>query len=151
MSWANQEMYASCANLPDAALDSFIFNPEWNAGRLLQHIVSGADWFVFCLGIADWNEIPIPKSASDVIKLAAMLKKCDAQIHSAYLLEDELLAFREGDQEKKVLRSTLLTAATLHATEHRAQLMDALESRGFNAISLDPIDLWSFETHERNL
>ena len=149
MSWANQRMYAACANLPDGALDSFIVNPEWTAGRLLQHIVSGADWFVFCLGIADWSEIPVPQSGSDVSELAQILAKCDEQIHSAYLLEEELLTFREGDQEKKVLRSTLLTAATLHATEHRAQLMDAIESRGFDAINLDSIDLWSFESHER--
>ena len=97
------------------------------------------------------NEIPIPQSAADITELALILKKCDAQIHSSYLLEDELLTFREGDQEKKVLRSTLLSAATLHATEHRAQLMDAFESRGFVAISLDSIDLWSFESHERKL
>jgi uncharacterized damage-inducible protein DinB len=151
MSWANQKMYAACANLPEEALESFIVNPEWTARRLLQHIVSGADWYVFCLGIADWNEITMPKSVSDINELASILGKCDAQIHSAYLLEDELLTFREGDQETQVLRSTLLSEATLHATEHRAQLMDAIESRGFSAISLDSIDLWSFESHERNL
>ena len=149
MSWANQRIYAACANLPHEALDSFIVNPEWTAGRLLQHIVSGADWFVYCLGIADWNEIPVPQSGADVSELAQILAKCDEQIHSAYLLEDELLTFREGSQETQVLRSTLLTAATLHASEHRAQLMDAIESRGFSAISLDSIDLWSFEYEER--
>ena len=27
--------------------------------------------------------------------------------------------------------------------------MDALESKGFSAISLDSIDLWAFESYER--
>ena len=149
MSWANQKIYAACALLPEEALDAYIVNPEWSARQILQHILSGADWFVYCLGIADWSEIPTPKSVSDISALAERLESCDAQILTAAGLEDELLSFREGEREVKVLRSTLLSAAILHSAEHRAQLMDAIESRGFKAIDLDSIDLWTFEYIER--
>jgi uncharacterized damage-inducible protein DinB len=44
----------------------------------------------------------------------------------------------------------LLVQAVHHATEHRAQLIDALESRGHQSINLDDIDLWAFEVFERN-
>ena len=86
---------------------------------------------------------------SDISALAATLEKCDLQILSAAELEDEELTFEEGENKTRVLRSTLLAEAALHATEHRAQLMDALESKGFSAISLDSIDLWAFESYER--
>ena len=149
MAWANQRIYAACSGLPEEALEAYIVNPDWTARRLLQHIVSGSDWYVFCLGIAAWNDIPTPRTVSDISALAATLEKCDLQILSAAELEDEELTFEEGENKTRVLRSTLLAEAALHATEHRAQLMDALESKGFSAISLDSIDLWAFESYER--
>ena len=150
MSWANQQIYAACSKLPEEALNAYIVNPEWTARRLLQHIVSGADWYVFCLGIAPWNDIPTPRSTTDISALAVILAKCDFQIRSAGELGDEELVFEEGDTQTKVFRSTLLSEAAMHATEHRAQLIDALEFRGFNALNLDSIDLWAFENYERN-
>ena len=51
----------------------------------------------------------------------------------------------EGKSVTK-LRSTIITQAVHHATEHRAQLIDALEYKGYKVINLDDIDLWSFES-----
>lgn len=150
MSWANQEVYRAFSVLPLDALDAFIVNPEWTARRILQHIVSGSDWYVFCLGIAAWNDIPTPRTIADIRALASVLQKCDSQIIYAAELEDEELTFFDGENETKVLRSTLLAEAAMHATEHRAQLMDAIESKGFSAISLDSIDLWAFESYEKS-
>jgi uncharacterized damage-inducible protein DinB len=149
MSWANQRVYASFATLPDEALDSYITNPEWSARKILQHIVASSDFYVYCLGIAHWHDIPNPKTIADVATLAQTLDLCDSQILTAADLEEELLSFEEGDRVVKVQRSTLLAEAVLHATEHRAQLMDAIESRGFSTITLDSIDLWAFEYFER--
>ena len=47
--------------------------------------------------------------------------------------------------------STIVTQSIHHATEHRAQLIDALEFKGFKPINLDDIDLWSFDDFERSL
>ena len=148
MAWANQRLYSACASLSELALDSYIVNPDWTARRLLQHIVASADWYVYCLGIADWHDIPLPQTTSDLAQLAETLAAYDSQILSAASLEDDLLTFEEGERKISVLRSTLLAQAVLHAAEHRAQLMDAIESRGFSAIVLDDIDLWAFESFE---
>lgn len=150
MSWANQQIYAACSKLPEEALNAYLVNSEWTARRLLQHIVSGSDWYVFCLGIAPWNDIPTPRAIADISALAVTLAKCDSQILSVAELEDEELTFVEGDTETKVFRSTLLSEAAMHATEHRAQLIDALEFKGFEALNLDSIDLWAFENYERS-
>ena len=66
-------------------------------------------------------------------------------------LPDEKLEIKEGDRTFTALRSTILSEASYHATEHRAQLLDALESKGHFPIKLDDVDLWSFERHEASL
>ena len=42
-------------------------------------------------------------------------------------------------------RSTILSQAIHHATEHRAQIASALEAKGFTPVNLDDLDLWSYE------
>lgn len=149
MAWANQQVYAAVVELPWNALGSYLSDPEWIAGRILHHITDGAVWYVHCLGIERWRPIPIPESMDDIRGLATMLAGFDAQILSAADLEDELLEFRDDEGGGTVLRSTLLAQAVHHATEHRAQLIDALESRGHRTIALDDIDLWAFARFER--
>jgi uncharacterized damage-inducible protein DinB len=46
------------------------------------------------------------------------------------------------------LRSTVLSQAIHHATEHRAQIASALEVKGFEPINLDDISLWDYEKYE---
>jgi len=50
----------------------------------------------------------------------------------------------EGEQVKR-WRSTILSQAIHHATEHRAQIASALEAKGFTPVNLDDLDLWSYE------
>lgn len=150
MAWSNQRVFAAVSKLPDDALGAYIVNPEWTAGVILRHIVVGSTWYAYCLGIADWQEIVRPTSMRDIDVLADQLATFDAQIMSAADLPDEPLTFDDDEGPTTVLRSTLLVQAVHHATEHRAQLIDALESRGHQSINLDDIDLWAFEVFERN-
>lgn len=149
MAWANQRVYDSLQGLPDAALDAYMVNPEWSARRILQHIVSGADWYVYCLTGAMWSEVPTPSVIADVPALARTLAEFDAAILSQSELPDDFLTIKEDEKSWQNLRSTLLAQAVHHATEHRAQLIDALESRGFTPINLDDIDFWAFERFEK--
>lgn len=150
MAWANQQVYAAVSKLPDEALGSYIVNPEWMAGRILQHIVGGATWYVYCLGIADWQDIIRPSTMRDIDVLAGQLADFDRLILSAADLPDATLSFEDEDGKHSALRSTLLAQAAHHADEHRAQLIDALELRGFAPINLDTIDFWAFEQYEKS-
>ena len=78
-----------------------------------------------------------------------MLADFDAAILTQAELPDDLLTIREENESWQNLRSTLLAQAVHHATEHRAQLIDALESKGFTPINLDDIDFWAFEKFEK--
>jgi len=55
----------------------------------------------------------------------------------------------ENDNGKfQRLRSTVLSQAIHHATEHRAQIASALEAKGFKPVDLDDISLWAYERYE---
>ena len=149
MDWTNQRVYEAVKNLPDVALGAYIVNAEWTAGRILQHIVGGADWFVFCLTEAPMRERKLPESMTDLKSLQVQLAEFDSKILSQSELPDEYVTIRENGGSWKALRSTILAQAIYHAAEHRTQLIDALESKGFSPISLDDLDLWRFESFER--
>ena len=149
MAWANQMVYDAVKGLPDVALAAYISNAEWTAGRILQHIVSGADWYVFCLTGAPEREIHLPESMSDLDVLKEQLAEFDAKIASQSELPDEYVTIKDDEGSWQALRSTILAQAIYHAVEHRAQLIDALESKGYSPISLDDIDLWSYGKYER--
>ena len=149
MAWANQRVYDEVKRLPDLALGAYIINAEWTARRILQYIASGADWYVFCLTETPWRDIKYPESMEDLNLLQEQLAEFDAKISSQSELPDEYLTITEDGGSWQALRSTILAQSMYHAAEHRTQLIDALESKGFSPISLDDLDLWKFEIFER--
>ncbi|MEI8223349.1 MAG: DinB family protein [Actinomycetes bacterium] len=151
MAWANQRVYEAVQKLPDEALGAYIVNPEWTAGQILQHIVGGADWYVHCLTQAPWRDIYVPKSMKDLDLLKEQLSEFDAKIATQADLPDIYLTLKEGEKSWQNLRSTILAEAIYHAAEHRTQLIDALESKGYTPIALDDLDLWKFEQYEKEM
>ena len=150
MAWANQKVFEAVATLPDKALESYIVNPKWTAGEICNHIAGGATWYVFRLEIEDWIDIPAVKTAADVKKVGKILYELDNKLIGVADQEDRELSHTDEQGVTRVRwASTILTQAIHHATEHRTQLVDALESKGYAPISLDDIDLWSFEGVER--
>jgi uncharacterized damage-inducible protein DinB len=149
MAWANQRVYDAVQGLPDVALGAYIAKAEWTAGRILEHIVGSADWYVFCLTGTPWRDIELPKSMTNLNSLQEQLAEFDSKIFSQSELPDEYLTIKEDDESWQALRSTILAQAIYHAAEHRTQLIDALESKGFSPISLDDIDMWKFAKFER--
>ena len=149
MAWANQRVYDAVRGLPDGALGAYIVKAEWTAGRILQHIVGGADYFVFCLTEAPMRERKLPESMTGLNSLQVQLAEFDSKFLSASELPDEIIMIKENEGSWDALRSTILAQAITHAAEHRTQLIDALESKGFSPISLDDLDLWRFESFEK--
>jgi uncharacterized damage-inducible protein DinB len=63
-------------------------------------------------------------------------------------LDDVWLDLENDNGKFQRLRSTVLSQAIHHATEHRAQIASALEAKGFKPVDLDEIDLWAYEKYE---
>jgi uncharacterized damage-inducible protein DinB len=160
MAWANKEILTQVSQLPDAALDSYVVNPEWTAREIVRHICSSATWYGYrLLNKEDWSqsdheawnarlaETEIqPALSSDVLTIAATLEAADAELLRASQ-EAEGVVLREV--EGKVIsraRSTVISQAIHHATEHRAQLVAALEAKGYTSINLDDYDLWAYSS-----
>ncbi len=150
MSWANQRVYAAVQTLPESALDWFIINPEWTAKRILRHILGGSDWYCSLLADSDMSDLPRPVSMADVREIAVLLQKRDAVLLECSDLEDAPLRIDSEILRGVFLRSTILSQAVHHATEHRAQLIDALDYKGYKSIILDTCDVWSFESFEKS-
>lgn len=149
MAWANQRVYSAVQTLPDSALNSYIVNSDWTVGVILEHILAGSEWYVYCLTASPLTRFTTPTSMQEVGQLAKSLAERDRVLRSEADKDDELLTIEQSNGTFKNLRSTVISQAVHHATEHRAQLVDALEFRGHTPILLDDIDLWAFETVEK--
>lgn len=149
MAWANQKVFSALQTLPDEALGSYIVNPEWTAGAITRHICNGASWYYYRLGCGENNRFEPLTKVSDIAEYAKRLAVLDeALIKSAEGDDVELHTTVEGRDVTR-WKSTIIAQAMHHATEHRAQLIDALEYKGYTIINLDDIDLWAFDEYER--
>lgn len=158
MAWANQEILTKVSELPDEALDAYMVNPEWTAREIIHHIVRSAHFYGYRLKINSLEDLKdgeaerarhiesevIPAKSSDVKAMLASLRDADAILMRESLLPDGTV-YREWEGEIIARnRSTVISQAVHHATEHRAQLISALEFRGYNTISLDDYDVWGY-------
>jgi uncharacterized damage-inducible protein DinB len=153
MAWANQNTIEHLKSLPEEALKSFATNSEWFVAEILHHIVDSADAYVFRITGEHPNlpgeSITEIEKIADLDSLAQQAAVIDAALLDSVELDDEQLEFTNysGNLVRR-WRSTILSQAIHHATEHRAQIAAAIEARGFSALNLDDLDLWSYETEQ---
>ena len=152
MAWANQKTIEHLQTLPEDSLKAFATNPEWFAGEIVYHIVDSADHYAFRIsgkpaltqpGDPCIDEV---KVIADLARLKEQAAKVDAMLLECVKLDDVQIEFvNYEDKLVKHWRSTILSQAIHHATEHRAQIASALEAKGFTPVNLDDLDLWSYE------
>ena len=152
MAWANQKTIEHLQSLPEDSLMAFATNPEWHVAEIIHHIVDSGDHYAFRISGLPAITQPGDPCIDDVKEIADLgrLKEQAAIVDKALLdcvrLEDIQIEYKNyEDKLVKRWRSTILSQAIHHATEHRAQLASALEAKGFNPVNLDKLDLWSFE------
>ena len=152
MAWANQKTIEHLETLPEEALKAFATNPDWFVAEIAHHIVDSADHYAYRISgkpaltqpgdpcIADISEI------ADLQRLKEQAAEVDSILAACVKLDDIQIEFTNfEDKLVKRWRSTILSQAIHHATEHRAQIASALEAKGFAPMNLDDLDLWEFE------
>ena len=144
MAWANQQLIGGLLQLPDEALAAFVANPQWDVATILHHIVSAADWYVYRLTGRPATEFSKARRMPEVTPYLELAARFDEELRHAAQAPDGMLEYLRDGQPQVWPRSTILSQSIHHATEHRAQLVAALEARGFNGINLDDMDVWSF-------
>lgn len=150
LGWADARLFADLAELPPEALQARYAPDAWSVGHLAMHIVGGAEWYCYCLAGTPWTDLSIPENSGDLRTLATRVAALDALLLEQTALPDELVEFVDEGGPRSALRSTILSQAALHSTEHRAQIACALEVTGHGGVTLDDYDLWAFEAHQRN-
>jgi len=148
LAWADARLFDELASLPPEALQARYAPSAATVGDLAVHIVSGAEWYAYVLTGEQWTDLQVPRSAADLDALASRLAHLDALLLDQAGLPDDRLAFEDESGPREAYRSTVLTQASMHATEHRAQIACALEVAGSPRIDLDSYDLWAFEADQ---
>lgn len=145
LAWANARLFEDLAALPPEALQARYSPEAWPVGQLAVHIVGSSEWYTYCLAGTPWTDLAVPGSAADLRALAAHLADLDATLLEQASLPDERVSFVNEDGPRTAYRSTVLSQACMHATEHRAQIACALEINGFDGVVLDDYDVWAHE------
>jgi uncharacterized damage-inducible protein DinB len=152
MAWANQKTIAHLQTLPEESLAAFATNPKWHVAEIIYHIVDSADHYAYRIsGIPvltqpDGECIDDVKVIADLARLKQQAETVDKALLECVKLDDLQLEFVNYEEKLvKRWRSTILSQAIHHATEHRAQIASALEAKGFTPVDLDELDLWAFE------
>jgi len=150
MAWANQKTIKHLQGLPEESLNAFATKSDWFVAEILHHIVEAGDNYAFRItGVrpdVSGESIQEIEKISDLEFLAKQSMEVDKALLECSKLDDIQLEFTNysGNLVKR-WRSTILSQAIHHATEHRAQIASALEAKGFEPVNLDELDLWSYE------
>jgi len=154
MAWSNREIFTAVSKLPDSALDSFADDSQWTARDIISHICESATWYAWCLRKEgdgfEWQDHIAhskikPLTSGDIQKLIEVQAVTDSYLLVAKSAPDELLTIDLAGNPFTCARSTILTQAIHHATEHRTQLVAALVAGKFTDINLDNYHLWGFK------
>ena len=154
MAWANQESIKHLQTLPVACLKAYATNPEWFVAEIAHHIVDSADHYALSItGKPALTQEGDPciadiETLADLPRLAEQAAIVDRMLVAAADLDDVWLDLENDNGKFQRLRSTVLSQAIHHATEHRAHIASALEAKGFEPINLDDISLWDYEKYE---
>ncbi len=152
MAWANQKTIDHLQTLSQESLSAFATNPEWFVAEIVHHIVDSGDHYAYRIsGIPALTKpgdscIDDIKQISDLARIKEQAATVDSALIECVKLEDIQIEFTNysGNLVKR-WRSTILSQAIHHATEHRAQIASALEAKGFKPVDLDELDLWAYE------
>lgn len=145
MYWANQEVYKLIIALADEALKAYATDPDWTVGEILRHIASSSGGYGARLKGVDAEVLVLPTTMQELQVIAKQLLSNDAQLLQLASVADEKIAVIREGKTTHWMRSTIITQAIHHATEHRAQAVCALEAKGFKAVNLDDYDVWAYE------
>jgi uncharacterized damage-inducible protein DinB len=152
MAWANQKTIAHLQGLPEESLKAYATNSEWFVAEIVHHIVDSGDNYAFRINgipvLTKPGDVPIDDvvQISDLARIKEQAAKVDKALLECVKLDDVQLEFENySGKLVKRWRSTILSQAIHHATEHRAQIASALEAKGFTPVDLDELDLWAYE------
>jgi uncharacterized damage-inducible protein DinB len=145
MAWANAGVIATLAGLTDDALAIAAPRNEWTVAMILEHLITAAGGYTARLeGVPRPEPVAPPTTVAELAELATACAAFDARLRAQAAVPDGPVEYRNDSGTVHRMRSTILGQAIHHATEHRAQIGDALSTNGIGALDLDELDVWAY-------
>ncbi len=136
MAWANQEIFKEIKKLDPEVLDYYVIDKEWTVRTIMIHIVTASYLYSQRLQEKPFSKIEFDMESPDLIDdLIDALENIDKDLIEQSYREDEEVTFKV---------SVILSMMIFHATEHRAQLVAALDKNNERSINLDEYSIFGY-------
>ena len=145
MAWANQEIYKEIKKLDPEVLDYYVIDKEWTVRTIMVHIVTASYLYSQRLQEKPFSKIKFDIESPDLIDdLIDALKNIDKDLIEQSYREDEEVTFETSKGESSGKVSVILSMMIFHATEHRAQIVAALDKNNERSINLDEYSIFGY-------
>ena len=145
MAWANQEIYKEVKKLDPEVLDYFVVDKEWTVRTIMVHIVTASYLYSQRLQEKPFSKIKFDIESPDLIDdLIDALENIDKDLIEQSSREDEEVTFETSKGESSGKVSVILSMMIFHATEHRAQIVAALDKNNERSINLDEYSIFGY-------
>lgn len=149
--WANRELFALCAGLSDAQLDTGIVGAYGTIRETLQHIADAEYSYWKRLTTGQPYRRPADAPPPTLADLQTSIRTSGEGLiaFAPTVQPDDTVAVKwESDVTARAIPcSVLLTQVINHATEHRAQIMATLTQLGIEPPELSGWTYFDAETH----
>jgi uncharacterized damage-inducible protein DinB len=145
MAWANAQLFAVLANLPETLFAACEPGNDWSVGMITAHLAEAATSYASRLDGQPYADLPF-EAVTTLAELAIAAAACataDARLYLAAHTPHGVVVRQDNPMLTRA-RTTVLAQAIHHATEHRAQIAGALVANGVMALNLDDLDVWAY-------
>ena len=145
MAWANQEIFKEIKKLDPEVLDYYVIDKESTVRIIMVHIVTASYLYSQRLQEKPFSKIEFDMKSPDLIDdLIDALENIDKDLIEQSYREDEEVTFETSKGESSGKVSVILSMMIFHATEHRAQIVAALDKNNERSINLDEYSIFGY-------
>ena len=138
MAWANQEIFKEVKKLDPDVLDYYVVDKEWTVRIIMVHIVAASYLYGQRLDEKPFSKIEFDIESPDLIDtLLSALEGIDNDLIEQAYKEDREITYETSKGMRSQRASVILSMMIFHTTEHRAQIVAALDKNNERSINLD--------------
>ena len=145
MAWANQEIYKEIKKLDPKVLNYYVVDREWTVRTIMVHIVTASYLYSQRLQEKPFSKIEFDIEDTNLIdNLLSALESIDRDLIEQVYKDDKEVTFETSKGERSEKISVILSMMIFHATEHRAQIVAALDKNDERSINLDEYSIFGY-------
>ena len=138
MAWANQEIFKEVKKLGPDVLDYYVIDEEWTVKTIMVHIVAASYLYGQRLEDGKYSKIEFDTESPDLIdNLLSALEDIDNNLIEQAFKDDREITYETSKGMRTHKASVILSMMIFHTTEHRAQIVAALDKNNERSINLD--------------